>query len=197
MHNDNNDPSSYENDRGHNVSRGNGHGGNGHGGDVLGDLIKGAVAGAVGVWALDQITWYMWDREDPAALAQERAGRPADWTRHTGWRTRPRTRWANSSIPGSPILLESPRITHYALGILPAALYGAFLRGRMHDLGSARGLAYGLALFALEDELANPLLGTSGPPGVYPWQAHVRGLVGHLTYGAVTDAAIGLLDDVA
>ncbi len=195
MHNDNNDASSYENDRGHNVSRGNGHGGNGHGGDVLGDLIKGAVAGAVGVWALDQITWYMWDREDPAALAQERTARPGGLD--------PAHVMANEAAHamGKQLHPRQPNpagiATHYALGILPAALYGAFLRGRMHDLGSARGLAYGLALFALEDELANPLLGTSGPPGDYPWQAHVRGLVGHLTYGAVTDAAIGLLNDVA
>lgn len=59
------------------------------------------------------------------------------------------------------------------------------------------GLLYGLELFLVQDEGLNPILGTSGGPTEYPWQAHARGLVGHLVLGAVTHATLNVLDQVA
>ena len=44
------------------------------------------------------------------------------------------------------------------------------------------------------DELVAPLSGLSSGPLGYPWQAHARGLAGHLTVGATTDAAVRALD---
>lgn len=44
-------------------------------GNVLTDMVKGAVAGAVGIWALDRVTWWLWDRENPMSLHQERTAR--------------------------------------------------------------------------------------------------------------------------
>lgn len=43
--------------------------------DVVTDLVKGAIAGAVAAWATDRVGWWMWNREDPAALRQEREAR--------------------------------------------------------------------------------------------------------------------------
>lgn len=70
-------------------------------------------------------------------------------------------------------------------------------RNRLGALGAGRGLAYGLGLFVVQDELANWLLGTSGPPTAYPWQAHARSIVGHTALGVATDLTLDALDRVA
>lgn len=38
--------------------------------------MKGAIAGAVGVWALDRATWFMWNRQNWWSLQQEQEARP-------------------------------------------------------------------------------------------------------------------------
>ncbi|WP_409518535.1 DUF1440 domain-containing protein [Methylobacterium sp. R2-1] len=81
---------------------------------------------------------------------------------------------------------------HYSLGIVPGAIYGA-LRGRVPYVDAGAGLVYGLGMFILEDEIANPLLGTTAPPQRYPWQAHARGLVAHLVYGVFTELVLRAL----
>ena len=55
------------------------------------------------------------------------------------------------------------QLTHYGLGMGPGVLY-ALLRRRVPLLGAGMGVAYGLLLFALNDELMNAALGLSGPP---------------------------------
>lgn len=46
----------------------------------------------------------------------------------------------------------------------------------------------------MNDEIAAPLLGIAGPPGAYPRQAHLRGLVGHVLLGMVTDAMLNAVE---
>lgn len=162
-------------------------------GDVITDMVKGAIAGAVGVWALDKVTWWMWDREDPAALQQEREARPGGLD--------PAHVIANRAAEamGTELTPKQPHPAgigvHYSLGIMPGAAYGV-LRKRVDGVGAAGGLLYGLGLFLMQDEALNPILGTSGKPGEYPWQAHARGLVGHLVLGAITHATLDVLDSV-
>ncbi len=84
---------------------------------------------------------------------------------------------------------------HYALGIIPGALYGP-LRHRVTGLRVGRGLVYGFGLFLVNDELLNPLLGLASGPTAYPWQAHARGLVSHLVLGVATDVGIDALDRI-
>ena len=40
------------------------------------------------------------------------------------------------------------------------------------------------------------MAGLSSGPLAYLWQAHARGLAGHLAVGATTDAAVRVLDKV-
>jgi hypothetical protein len=47
------------------------------------------------------------------------------------------------------------------------------------------------------DELVNPVLGLTPGPAAFPWQAHARGLGGHLAFGAANDTALRALDRVA
>lgn len=63
--------------------------------------------------------------------------------------------------------------------------------------GTSLGAARPRKSLAELSRRADPLLGTAAPPQEYPWQAHARGLVGHLTYGLVTKASVRVLDRVA
>jgi hypothetical protein len=162
-------------------------------GDVLTDMVKGAIAGAVGVWALDKVTWYMWNRENPAALQQEREARPEGLDPAHVMANRAAEAMGTELTPRQPH--PAGIAVHYRLGIMPGAAYGA-LRKRVGGVGAAGGLLYGLSLFLLQDEGLNPILGTSGKPMDYPWQAHMRGLVGHLVLGAATHVTLELLDQV-
>jgi hypothetical protein len=155
------------------------------------DLLKGAAAGAVAVWAMDRLGWMLWDREDPAALARERAARVEGMD--------PAHVLANrvADAVGRPLHPRQPHpagvAVHYAIGMGPAVAYAA-LRRRWPALRAGRGLAYGLGLFLAVDEGLVPALGLASGPTAYPWQAHGRGLVSHLVLGAVTDAALDALD---
>lgn len=85
---------------------------------------------------------------------------------------------------------------HWLLGIGAGAAYGV-LRGRVKRFGFAHGLGFGSAFWLLIDETLNPLLGLTPGPAAFPWQAHGRGLAGHLVFGAVADTTLDLLDHVA
>lgn len=162
-------------------------------GALVGDLIKGALAGAAGTWAMDLVTWFMMDREDPRALEQERQARPEGLDPAHSIANRLAHAVSRELSPRQPH--PAGIAAHFAIGVLPAALY-AVARKRVPQVRTGRGLLYGLALFVMQDEIVNSLLGTAGPPGDYPRQAHVRGLVGHLVYGAVTEAAANILDQL-
>ncbi len=61
---------------------------------------------------------------------------------------------------------------------------------------AAGGLVFGLAFWLLIDEGANVALGLTPGPAEFPWQAHARGLAGHLVFGVATEAALALADRV-
>ena len=73
---------------------------------------------------------------------------------------------------------------HNGRGIGPGALSGA-LRHRLPALTSGGGTGL------------NPILGTSGRATEYPADAHLRGLMGDLVFGATMHASLKLLDQVA
>lgn len=162
---------------------------------VLSDTAKGAIAGAVGTWAMDKVTWYLWHKQSAESLGQEeqearpRGMDPAHVTANTV-----------AEAAGTQLSPRQPHpagiAVHYAIGIGPAMLYGP-LRRRYPALSAGGGLLYGLGLFLLADEGIVPALGLAGRPAEYPWQAHARGLVGHLVLGAATHATLEALDRAA
>ena len=162
-----------------------------HDGSLPLDLLKGAVAGAVAVWAMDRLGWALWNREAPAALAREHAAR----VEHMDPAHVVANRVADAL--GRPLQPRQPHpagvAVHYGIGMGPAMAYAA-LRRRLPALRAGRGLAYGLGLFLAVDEGVVPALGLASRPAAYPWQAHARGLATHLVLGFVTDATLDLLD---
>ncbi|WP_205665222.1 hypothetical protein [Caldimonas tepidiphila] len=157
----------------------------------MGDLVKGALAGAAAVWVMDRADWFAFTYEDPEARRRTEQVRPGGLD--------PSHVAVNRVAEMAGVQL-SPRqphpagiALHYGLGIGPSALYAAGLRDRMAGLGMARGPLFGLGLFLVQDEGLNALSGLSAPPGEYPWQAHARGLLAHLVLGTVVDLALGVM----
>lgn len=158
--------------------------------DVAIDMLKGAIAGAVGVWAMDRVDWYMYDHEDPGARWQTQAARPG------GLDPAHVVAHEVAGVIGAGLSPQQPHpvgiAIHYSLGVGPGAVYGA-LRDRVPGVGAGGGLLWGFGLFVLQDELINAAAGLSGNPKDYPWQAHARGLVAHLVYGLVTDVTFSAM----
>jgi hypothetical protein len=153
---------------------------------------RGGAAGAVGVVAMDVITWALYRRESRLDLLREKQVRPyGKDTAHALVRRLARgvgSDAARSEPNGAGIAV------HYALGMAPGALY-ALHRWRRPWLRSGRGAVYGLGLYLINDLLVARLLGIAGPQGQYPWQAHARGVIGHVVLGMVTEATLNAIDD--
>lgn len=161
--------------------------------DLATDIVLGALAGAVGVWAMDRVGWRMYLNEDPEAFRQEKEAQvEGKYVAHVA---------AGKLAEAAGLRItrgqqhRSGKVVHYLLGMLPGAAYGA-LRERMPAVATGRGMLYGFTLFAVQDEVVAPALGLARGPRQYPWQAHARGLVTHLIVGLTTDAVLNAANRV-
>jgi hypothetical protein len=157
------------------------------------DLLKGAVAGAVATFVMGKVTGYMYEHEDREARREEDEAR--------GGRSSYEVAAERTASAAGTALDREDRerlgsAIHWALGIGAGAAY-AVLRRRFQGLGTTAGTAFGTAFWAFLDEGLVPALGLTPGPTAFPWQTHARGLVGHLTFGTVTDGTLRLLDRVA
>jgi hypothetical protein len=161
---------------------------------VMMNAAKGAIAGAIAVWAMDRLDWFMFEHEDQAARRQTESARPGGMD--------PAHVSANRAAEamGTELHPKQPHAAgiamHYALGIGPAAIYGA-LREKLPVESQGQdfwyGLGLGVGLFVIQDEGLNKAMGISGKQKDYPWQAHGRGFVAHLAFGLVTNTVLNLL----
>lgn len=156
------------------------------------DLAKGALAGAVATWVMTQVTTLLYEYEDEEARQREddaRDGRTAfevaaeKAARLTGRTLPARTR------------RRAGAAVHWGIGMTAGAAY-AVIRRRADALGMAGGLLFGSGFWLVMDEVAVYLFGLTPGPTAFPWQTHARGLLGHLTFGSVTDATLDMLDRV-
>ena len=97
--------------------------------------VKGAIAGAAGVWVMDQVGWGMYLREDPQALEWEKLARVG------GTDVAHVAMGKLANVVGLKLTPQQPHpagiAVHYALSILPGALFGT-LRHRVTGLGAGR-----------------------------------------------------------
>ena len=147
------------------------------------DAALGAVAGTAAVWLMDRIGWWMYRREDSAALQRELQARP-DGLDSAHLLAR-KLGAAIGRDPGREQPNPAGLAVHYALGALPGLGYA--LVSRRFPVTAGAGLPFGLAMFVVNDEISAPLLGLARGPRAYPWQSHLRGLVAHLVLGVATD----------
>ena len=156
------------------------------------DLIKGAIAGAVATWVMGKVTTHLYEREGLSARRAEDEAR--------GGRTASEVAAEKSARLLGKSLNDQQRqrlgsAIHWALGIGTGAMY-AVLRRRFGRVGRLGGTGFGTAFWALVDEGLVSFLGLTPQPRRFPWQTHGRGLVGHLTFGTVTEATLRALDPV-
>jgi hypothetical protein len=156
---------------------------------LLIDLTRGAIGGALGTYVMDLVTTALMERQPASVTAQEADARPN----------------GKSSVENLVDLLEDAsaqkipkaqrptveRAVHFGLGVVPGALYAVTRRAPLG--GSTRGIAFGLLLWALNDEFLNTRLGLAGPYDAYPPETHLRGLIGHVALGITTDMTIFVL----
>jgi len=93
---------------------------------------------------------------------------------------------AARQVTGEPLSEEGKKVggavVHYAIGTLAGALYG--VASEMTPKTEAgRGLAYGLGVWAIGDQIATPAAGFSKPPTEYPLSSHLYGFAAHCVYG--------------
>lgn len=180
---------------------------------AVADAVLGAVAGAVGVWAMDQVGWFMLRTESTPALVRDLQARPgkeviahdtAEQVRSirgnplSGAEAASATTTATQvSGVSAPDRKPGPAATafHFGLGMLPGAVYAIARRPRPR-LRTGYGALYGLGLFTIMDETAAPLTGIASEPSRYPWQAHARGLVAHLVLGITTEILLRATDHI-
>jgi hypothetical protein len=155
-----------------------------------GEAIKGAAAGVIGTVAMDLLTWNMYRRESEGVYRREKAAqRSGKWAGHVAAEKLAKKVGITPSPRG---LYAAGKGIHFMLGIGPAVGY-ALLRRRHPKVAAGMGALFGLAVFVLNDEVAAPAMGLASGPRKYPWQAHLRGLLGHLTFGIVTEAALNAI----
>jgi hypothetical protein len=157
---------------------------------ILGDAIRGGVAGAAGTWVMDQVTTAMLQAQDPEVTAREEAARPNDKSAVDNLIDRV-TETLGVELSDDQ-RGTAAQVVHFGLGVLPGALF-AVLRRRVPLVGWGGGLLYGALLWAVNDEWANTQLGLAAPPEAYPSETHLRGLVGHLVLGSMTNSGIDAL----
>jgi hypothetical protein len=157
---------------------------------MLRDLIRGAVAGTIATWLMDQVTTALYAGQSKAVTAKEKAARP-DGKSSVELMLEQIEETAGVELNDDQRALGQ-QLLHYALGAVPGALY-VFARERIPGVGAARGLLYGALVFIVNDEWLNWRLGFAGSPGAYPTETHMRGLVGHLVLGGTTDVLADIL----
>lgn len=153
--------------------------------------LRGAAAGAVGVWALDRLDWFLWGRMPEADRERTRAARPFGQSPDQVLVTK--ATQATGTPLSSTAHYAASTAVHYSVGIGPAIAY-SYLRERLPLPGPLRGGLFGLGLWLFQDEGLNTVTGLGGRPRAYPWQDHARGAAAHVLFGVVTDAALSLLE---
>ncbi|HET9984406.1 MAG TPA: DUF1440 domain-containing protein [Longimicrobiales bacterium] len=154
------------------------------------DVALGALAGAAATLAMDRTTTVLYDYEDDEAKRREDAARGGDSAFGAAAKK-------VAEALGVELTDAQKRTVgnalHWALGVGAGAAYGA-LRRRVPGLDAGQGAAFGTAFFLLVDEGANTALRLAPPPTAFPWQAHARGLAGHLVYGLVAETVLDAAD---
>ncbi len=143
------------------------------------------------MWAMDRITWYLYRNEDRKAFLREKEAQVDG--KYVSEVAVDKILNATGKELTHKQYEAAAQGVHYFLGIAPAMLY-AVMRHRVKNLDTAGGSLFGFGLFVVMDEIVGPAAGLASGPMAYPWQAHARGLAGHLAVGVVTDGVLKVLD---
>lgn len=162
-------------------------------GDILADVLKGAIAGAVASWVMGQATSFLYEHESREARQREDDAR--DGKIAYGVAAEKTAEMVGQELSDDQRKRYGSAL-HWGLGIGAGAAYGV-LRRRLPGAEWGHGLLFGTAFWAVIDEGANTALGLTPGPAAFPWETHARGLAGHLVFGVAADATLHALDGIA
>ena len=148
-------------------------------------LFVGAAAGYAASQVMDKATTWFYGRQSDASKERENQLLPEGAPMASA-------RKLAALVGAEPTDEQAGQIAtalHQCLGQGYGVTAAALTRRGNPPL--AAGLAAGMGGFLLVDELANSLFFTP-PPQAYPAESHLRGLVGHLTFGAVLGVLLAL-----
>jgi hypothetical protein len=148
-------------------------------------LLVGATAGYLAGQAMDRATTWFYERQSDASKRREQEllpeGAPLASARKLA-----------GLIGAEPTDEQAGRLAaalHQCLGQLYGVVAAVLARRGVGPVGA--GLASGVGGLLLVDELGNGLFFTP-PPQAYPLESHLRGAVGHLTFGATLGVLLAL-----
>lgn len=149
---------------------------------VIRDALAGALGGALGTVAMEQAGTALYALE-----SEEKKRREEQLRREPPYKVMA----AKAARAAGRELSEEQKkkagmALHWAYGLGWGVLYGV-LRRRSRPLAFAAGLPFAVLFFAIGDEGVNWALGTAAPPREFPWEAHARGLAGHIVFTAVAE----------
>jgi hypothetical protein len=156
-------------------------------------ICMGAIAGVAATWVMTRVTTWLYAHESEQTKQRENEARGDRTAYETAAERMAAAAGAQLDTPTRRTLGNA---IHWSTGIGLAILYTG-LRRRMPAVTAAKGLLYGSGVFLVMDEFLNAALGLTPGPRAFPWQAHARGLGGHLAYGLATELMLEQLDRVA
>jgi len=148
-------------------------------------LLVGAAAGYLAGQVMDKATTWFYERQSDASKQREGELLP-------GGAPMASARKLAGLVGAEPTDDQAATLAatlHQSLGQLYGVVAAALTRNGVPPVTA--GLASGTAGFLLVDELANSLFFTP-PPQAYPVESHLRGVVGHLAFGAATGVLLAL-----
>lgn len=160
-------------------------------GSVVSHAVLGAAAGAAATWVMTRVTTVLYENENEEARRREDETRGNKTAYHVA-----ADKVAHALVKRDLSDEERERYglaIHWGLGAAAGAVYGA-LYAVYPEATWKRGLLYGAGFFLLVDEGANRALGLTPDPRRFPWQAHARGLAGHLVYGLTADRVLRMIE---
>jgi hypothetical protein len=149
-------------------------------------LFVGVAAGALAGQAMNKATTWFYEQQSDESKQREQEVLPEGAPMASA---RKLASWIGAE-PTDDQTGQLAEAMHRSLGQLYGVVAASMTRRGVNPV--AAGLASGAGGFLLVDELANSLFFTP-PPQAYPVESHLRGVVGHLTFGA----ALGVLLAVA
>ena len=159
-------------------------------GGVGRDVLAGAVAGIAAIWVADKLDRSIYRSGSPETLRKTEAARPGGMDpSHV---LAKRAADAVGADLGDPKDNPAGHTIHYGMAAGMGALYG-LLRGMSPGVSTGRGALFGMAMFILQDEIGNTVMGTAGNPLNYPIRDHARGAAAHTLFGIVTDLGTRLM----
>ncbi len=180
---------------------------------IITDMLLGAVAGAAASLVMAQTTSYLGKQQNKRARGQEkqaRKGKTAYGIAAGSASSKVKQGGVSGLSSGGSVAVEKAAQVfeqelsneerkkleiklNLGLSMVAGAAYALFRHG-VPAAGWGHGLAFGALFWLLVDEAGNPVLGLTPPPSEFPWQAHMRGLAGHLVFGLVTETVLELTD---